>query len=135
MPTKREPVVSDEEHLQGDLEIPLADGPCVIDTSVVHPSPLWNQQNKNPTGATQVRDRQKFKKYEGLCKQGEKSFLSFTFQTFGGMGSHALYFFSYLKARPPCDQIYEPCSFVDSLRFRLSSRFMRLNTCSKLTLL
>ena len=67
------------------------------------------------------------RKYEGLCKQGEKSFLPFTFQTFGGMGSHSLDFFSYLKARPPSDQVYGPCSFLDSLRFRLSSRFMRLN--------
>jgi hypothetical protein len=90
MPVKREPVISEQENLQGDLEIHLVDGPLVFYTSVVHPSPVRNQQNKNPTEETQVRDRQKFKKYDRLCKQAEKSFRPFTFQTFGGIGSHAI---------------------------------------------
>jgi hypothetical protein len=128
MPVKREPVISERANLQGDLEIPLAEGPCVLDTSVVHPSPVWNQQNKNPSEATQVRERQKCQKYEDLCKQVEKCFLPFVFQTFGGVGSQALDFFSNLKSRPACNQVHEPCNFVDSMRFRLSSRFMRLNS-------
>lgn len=112
----------------GDLELPHPEGPLVIDTSVIHPSVVWHQQNLKPTAATGVREKMKVNKYEKICTLAEKSFLPFVFQAFGGIGSYALDFLGSLKTRPACLHVYEPTKFVDSVRIGLVCKFMRINS-------
>ena len=128
IPVEKEPKIRRTDNIRGDLELPHPAGPIVVDTSVIHPAAVWDQQNLRPTAATGVRERIKCKGYEEACHEQHKSFVPFVMQTFGGFGSKALQFLSDIRSRPPCYKVHDPGNYVKALRTSLCSRVMKKNS-------
>ena len=100
---------------------------CIIDVSVIHPSPANTQQNLSVSAATLVREQEKYNYYGKLCKDALKSLVPFAFQTLGGLGNKALDFLSDLKSRPACLRVFDPVNYALATRRNLSCRLMQAN--------
>ena len=127
IPVDKEPKIRRADNIRGDLQLPHPTGTIVVDTSVVHPSAVRDQQNLRPTAATNVRERLKCRTYDAACRDQHKSFVPFVMQTFGGFGSKALLFLSDMKSRPPCYKVHDPGNYIKALRMSLCSRVMKKN--------
>ena len=110
--TEKEPIIQQGKSFRGDVGVTQSHGPCIIDVSVIHPSPANTQQNLSVSAATLVREQEKYNYYGKLCNDAQKLLVPFAFQTFGGIGKHALDFLSDLKHRPACLRVFDPGTWV-----------------------
>jgi hypothetical protein len=124
--TEKEPVIQQGKSFRGDVGVIQPHGPCIIDVSVIHPSPANTQQNLSVSAATLVREQEKYNYYGKLCNDAQKLFIPFTFQSLGGLGKKALDFLSDLKSRPACLRVFDPVNYVFATRQNLSCRLMQV---------
>jgi len=125
--TEKEPKIQQGKNFRGDVGVLQPQGPCIIDVSVIHPSPMNTQQNLSVSAATLVREQEKYNYYGKLCNDAQKSLIPFAFQTLGGLGKKALDFLSDLKSRPACLRVFDPVHYVFAIRQNLSCRLMQAN--------
>jgi hypothetical protein len=125
--TEKEPIIQQGKSFRGDVGVIQPHGPCIIDISVIHPSPLNTQQNLSVSAATLVREKEKYNYYGSRCNEVQKWLLPFAFQTFGGIGKKALDFFTDLKSRPACLRVFDPVNYTFAIRQNLSCRLMQAN--------
>jgi hypothetical protein len=124
---EKEPLIEQGRSFRGDLLVPHANGPVILDVAVSHPSATHTQQNVYTSGGTMVRERLKNQYYSAMCRRVQKEFTPFVLQTWGGIGSQGLSFFQDLKSRPACLRVFDPVGYVGALRQTLSCRLIKAN--------
>jgi hypothetical protein len=74
-----------------DIFISTTKGTYMIDVSVTHPSPpsALRAECRNWGANARLRERQKHKKYDHLCKSNGRKLIPFVMESYGAIGSEA----------------------------------------------